>query len=422
MRRGTDMQLSSVANTPPPQPVATIPPTTSARATLPHELQVARIGKGTVRSEVDRSIRVLLAGDGPPSTREIVADSKAAVDLVSSKDGPTFVRAIRSFLEVADPHVGKENLKSITLLPDEHASKGVAVLHWAERMAGDGTSADVAIEPEQAQLDAAHAAFPQFSRDQVRGELRRLAAAEGAKLIAAPEAEDVSFSGAWNSDGHIVMMPDVSRDMLASVGLYRTQPGDQLTKTPVEHRADQARWSWHAALHEAHHSITPPGDRGEEWSSVLEEAVAEVLTPASIAKTLRAAGADPALAARPARDTKREAVDWKAWNRDHLPQPAAAEVATAEGRYTDGPALVRDLLRMAHIDRRTTTGKAAALEILQGDHVNEVPGRLADAIVAAKGLPASTTGQLEQLIQQAAVGEGSTSTIKQFLQSHPSAG
>ncbi len=412
------MKLSPAANTPSPQPAATIPPSTTARTTLPHELQVARIGKGTVRSEVDRSIRVLLAGDGPPSTREIVADSKAAVDLVSSKDGPTFVKAIRSFLEVADPHVGKENLKSITLLPDEHASKGVAVLHWAERMAASGMTADAALEPERAQLDAAAKAMPQYSREQLRTELRRLAAAEGAKMITASETEDVSFSGAWNADGHIVMMPDVSRDMLATVGLYRTQPGDELTKTPVKHRGDQASWSWHAALHEAHHSITPPGARGEEWSSVLEEAVAEVLTPSSIAKTLRAAGADPALAARPARDTKREAVDWKAWNRDHLPKPAAAEVATAKGRYTDGPELLRELLRMGGIDRRTTAGKAQALEILQGDHVSQVPRRLAEAIAASRGLPASATGELANLIKRAAVGDGTSSAIERFLQRH----
>ncbi|MCB0880289.1 MAG: hypothetical protein KDC46_15050 [Thermoleophilia bacterium] len=409
------MQLSPTAATPPPAPAPASPTRFSAQQVLPHEMQVARIGRGTVRSEVNRSIRVLLEGSGPASERELVPDSKAAADLMASKDGPTFTKALRSFLAVADEHQGKENLKSVTFLPDEHASKAVSVLNWADNARRDGLDVDAMLQPDKGSVEQLHKQIPDLSKDEIRSELRKIQASEGVKMLAEGEAEQVSFAGAWNSNGHIVMMPDVSRDMLSTIGLYRQQPGDQLTKLPPKYRDDQARWSWHAAIHEAEHSITPMGNRGPEWTSVMEEAIPEVLTPSRIDPTLRAAGADPDLAARPARDTKHEPVDWAAWNRDHLPRPAASEMATAKGRYTDGPELVRDLLRMAGIDRRTTEGKAAALELLQGRSAKFAPRRIADAIVAAKQLPDSAAPKLADLIRQASIGEHTMGDIERFV-------
>ena len=69
-----------------------------------------------------------------------------------------------------------------------------------------------------------------------------------------------------------------------------------------------------------------------------------------------------------------------AWNRKHLPKPPADQMETAQGRYTDGPTLLRELLQMAGIDRRTTEGKAQALDILQERSASFVPRRVADAI------------------------------------------
>ncbi|MCW2927294.1 MAG: hypothetical protein JWM86_1262 [Thermoleophilia bacterium] len=414
------MQLARVTVASPLSATAGLPAIpkggTSAAAALPPEMLGARIGKGTVRSEIDRAIRVRIEGTGPVSTRDIIADSKAASALMASPNGDKFVTAVRSFLTVGDAHQGKENLKTVTFLPDEHASKGISVLNWADSLARDGkmTASDV-IEPSKAHLDDVQKKFPQFTREQVRGELRGLTAVEGVKQLTAGEAGNISFAGAWNSDGHIVMMPDVSREMLATLGLYRIQPGDGLTKAPVERRDERARWTWHAAIHEAHHSITPMGKRGPEWTSVMEEAVPEVLTPSGIQPTMQAAGADPRLAARPARDTKGEAVDWPAWSRDHLPKPPAEQEATAKGRYTDGPELVRDLLRMAGIDRRTTEGKATALELLQGQTASRVPRRIADAIVAAKGLDAAAAPDLAQLIRKASIGKATLAEIERLV-------
>jgi hypothetical protein len=414
------MQLSPTSRpaSAPPTPAAPAAPAADAFSTatlLPHELQVARIGKGTVRSEVDRSIRVLLDGDGPASQRRIVPDSSAAAELMASPAGERFEKGVRAFLSVADPHVGKENLKSVTFLPDEHASKAVSVLNWAGTASRGGLDIDRALQPTEHSVAKLRKALPDYSREQIRTELRTMQAREAVKQLTDGEAEHVSFAGAWNSDGNIVMMPDVSRDMLATMGLYREQPGDGLAQLPRSVRDEQARWSWHAALHEAQHSVTPMRTRGPEWTSVIEEAVPEVLVPQSIQSTLRAAGADPDLAARPVRDTKQEAVDWAAWNRDHLPRPAASEVATAKGRYTDGPELVRRLLRLADVDRRTTEGKERALDILQGRAAKFVPRRIADAIASARGLPGSAAPKLAELIREAAVGERSIGDITDFV-------
>jgi hypothetical protein len=378
-------------------------------------MQVARIGKGSVASEVDRSIRVLLEGDGPASTRAIVPDSKGAADLMASEHGPKFEQAIRAFVSVADAHQGKENLKSITVVPDEHSSKGVSVLNRIDSLARAGLDVDAMLDPTEYRVGKIRKEYPQYSRAQIRQELRRGAAAEGVKMLTQGEAQTIAFAGAWNGDGHIVMTPDVSREMLATLGLYRIQPGDSATKLPPVARDDRARWTWHAAIHESHHSITPMQGRGEEWESVMEESVPEVLTPSTIDPTMRKAGADAKLAARPARDTRHEAVDWPAWNRDHLPRPAKQDMDTAEGRYTDGPELVRQLLRLAGIDRRTTEGKASALEILQGDVAKMVPTRIAGAIAAKHGLDAAKTDQLVDLIRKASIGDGSIHDVERLI-------
>lgn len=412
------MQLAPTTASPALAPTPAPAPATSGFSTatlLPHEMQVARIGKGTVRSEVDRSIRVLLQGDGPPSQRTIVADSKAAADLIASPSGETFTKAVKSFLSVADAHVGKENLKSVTFLPDEHASKAVSVLNWAGNVTDAGLNIDDMLKPSDKLVAQIHQQIPTMSPDAIRAKLRKEQASGGIKQLTDGEARQVSFAGAWNTNGHIVMMPDVSRNMLATIGLYNTQPGDQLAQRRPQDRTASARWSWHAALHEAQHSITPMGSRGPEWTSVMEEAVPEVLVPSSIRPTLHRAGADPSLAAHITDGSTPAVIDWAAWSRDHLPKPAASEAATAQGRYTDGPALVRDLLRMAKIDRRTTEGKATTTELLQGRSAQFVPRRIADAIVTANGLPSSAAPKLADLIRQASIGKRTLADIRDFV-------
>lgn len=411
------MQISTspaaaAAAAPPPS----VQPSHSAARLLPPELLSTRVGTGTVRSEIDRSIRVLLEGKGRASERSIVPDSKAAAELIASEHGATFTEAVRSFLSVADAHEGKERLKSITFLPDEHASKGVTMLGWANHLAGRGASFDEVVEPDAAALAAAGEERPDVPQAELRAELRTATARAIVKQLTGDEASNVNFHAAWNWDGHIVLMPDVSRDLFSSLGLYRHQPGDEMTRVPRARRDLAARSSWHTAIHETHHSVTPlPLRENPEWTRVVEEAIPEILTPAALAPVMRRAGADLALARRPARDTRGEAVGWPAWNRDHLPAPPTELAEKAQGRYTDGPALFRDLVRLAGVDRRTTAGKAEALELLQGQDASRVPLRLADAIVAARGMDAAQAPKLADLIRAASIGEAGIRDIADLV-------
>lgn len=405
------MQLVTVASSARPA----TPVVDTSLSLLPKEMQSARIGRGTVASELGRTLSVRFEGDGPIADRRVVPDSAAAIELFATKDGATLEKAVRSFASIVDAHEGNENLKSVTLIPDEHASKAVSILHWADHVTRAGHSIDEMLEPSKADVDATQQANPDASIERIRDALRRNAAQEAVKALADGEARNVSFAAAWNADGHIVIMPDVARDLLASVGLYRIQPGDQTQLRPVEHRAGAGRWAWDTALHETHHSISPMGPRGPEWTSVMEEAVPEVLSPGDIRSAVAKAGGDFSLLARPARDTKHEAVDWAAWNRSHLPQPPDDQVATAKGRYMDGPGLLRELLRMAGIDRRTTEGKATSLELLQKEAAPRVPRRVADAIVEAQGLDPAQAPKLADLIRQASIGRTTLDEIKAFV-------
>ena len=148
----------------------------------------------------------------------------------------------------------------------------------------------------------------------------------------------------------------------------------------------------------------------------MEESLAEVLTPGSIRGTIAKANADTSLAARPARDTKGEAIDWPAWNRKHLPKPNDADASAAEGRYDTGPELVRNLLNLAGIDRRTTEGKATTLELLQGRAAQYVPRRLATAIAAEHDLTKAQVDDLTDMIRQAAIGKATFGEITKFVE------
>jgi hypothetical protein len=412
------MQLAPTAATP-PAPTATAaaaPQPRSTVALLPKEMQLARIGKGTVRSEVDRSLRVLLRGDGPPSKRELVPDSKAAAELLASPHGPAFAKTVQAFLAVADDRAGGENLRSVTLLPDEHSAKGVAVLNWATNASANGSNASDLIEPDPAHVEEVVARYPGVSREYVRSELRKLSAKEGVKLLTKDEASEVAFSAAWNTGGNVVVMPDTSRELLSSVGLYRMQPGDDITRYPTKVRDRVAKQAWHTMVHEIEHSVSPITKfPAPEWTRVMEEAIPEVLTPQKRLAAARAAGADLSLTARPVRDTKSEAVDWKAWNREHLPKPKASSVETAQGRYTDGPELLRSLLRMAGIDRRTTDGKARAESLLQDRDARFVPRRIATAIGEQRGLGKAQVDKLAELIRDASVSEATIGDIERLV-------
>ncbi|MCW2956489.1 MAG: hypothetical protein JWO69_1358 [Thermoleophilia bacterium] len=364
-------------------------PTSSIQTLLPHAVRTTRVGLGTVQSEANRAIRVRIEGTGPASTRRLEPDTTAAAELFNSPAWPAFERGVRAVLATADAHDGDDNLRSFTLLPDEHASKAIVVLNDAAHRADRGEAFAPGVD---------HAGARALVREMTKF-----------------DSGNLSVTGARNLGGHIVKMPHSSRDFLATLGLYRPQWEDESQALPDDVRAAQAgRHSWHTGVHEVQHSISPrtKGDSVES-TRVIEESIAEVLAPSLVSRAMRAGGADATGVMVPREeDEPAGAVNWKPWNRDHLFEDvtasnagsAAETAATTTRRYVDGPDLVRELTRMAGIDRRTTAGRQQAVDLLQGREASHVPRRIADAIVARHGGERTDARALADLIRGAATG------------------
>lgn len=362
----------------------------SAGGLLPPQVLAAAAGAGagTVRSEIDRAIRVVLAGDGPASTRAIVADSAAAAALLASPRGLALEQAIRGIVSVADAHAGHDNLHSLSLLPDEQAAGAVMVLNSASVAARAGEPAMQAASPE-----AARALVDELT---------------------APTATDLAFAGAWNGGGEIVLAPDTSRSLLASIGLYhdrfaafRDNPG--IPEFYAASRAAAARGAWETVVHEVHHSITPrPPGHAPEDVRVVEEASATLLARLQAEAVMQLGGAgapfvDPA------------PVSWSAWSPSRLPPAPTAQQLAAAARYVDGPKLLGDLLALAGLDERTPAGRRSIEDLLQRDVSARVPQALAEAIVTERQLDAGAAPRLAELIRKATTNPAVTAEILHYV-------
>lgn len=338
------------------------------RDLVPDVLLDARIGRGTVASEWDRTLSVRIEGDGPASQRRIVPQTTTAERVLASPAGPSFERLVRRTMSVGDAAQGRENLRSITLVPDHHALKAVEALAMASDHVRE--TRDVMKFSESGTPKAERAGAAEFAR-----EVAKRSSAENTSTLA------------WNGDGEMVVMPDVSRRLLATLGAYRLREGDRLLEQPPAIRDAILRDDWDTLLHEAHHSVTPSWDRESEATGMWEEAIPTVLARRDRSSVARQAGADIAgTVANPAAGRDDAALPWKGWNRSVYPAPSKEEQDDTEATYTDGPAVLRDLLNLAGIDRRTSEGRQASIDLLQGAAAQYVPRRVADAIIAERHL------------------------------------
>lgn len=385
---------------------------TTARVVLPLEMLSARIGKGTVRSEIDRSLRFRIDGE-PAASKSIVADSQAAIDLVATGRAQPLLDGLKSLVETTDAYRGRSNLKSITLLPDEHAAKGVLVLNGYQT-ASSSVEENLNPGPEQrAWADKWKADLDPNDRVAF---LRRINGQRVANAWTKDEASHVAFSAATTYDGHIVVMPDVSREWLATLGMYRIQPGDGTTKMQPQYRADHAgRKAWRDVVHEIHHTVTPRLEGDSLASQALEEAISEVLAPIDAANAIKRSGADSALAALPARRVADSPVTWGPWSREHLPKPAQQFEVTSEIFYDDAPSLLRNLLQLAQVDRRTTAGRDITRDLLQARPSRYVARRMANELGRVHQLNEEQVDQVTSLIRRAAVGKASFDEIERYV-------
>lgn len=381
---------------------------------VPEQLLDTRIGKGTVASEFDRAVRVRIEGSG--DDRRFVPETTAAERLLASPAGSKFEKLLRSATNtpILDAAKGVDDLHAITLVPDEHAAKAVDLL---------GRVLDFARATKQP---------VRFSESGTPAD-EKAAMREFAGGVAKQLPEQLAFSAGWNGGGDILIAPDVSRSLLAGIDAYAFGRGDSLLharsepgkpKVPTAERppsSEKARdFNLREALatltHERHHSLTPMGNRGSETTSIFEEVSAEVLGVRERGIVQRAAGADVnGVAKDPTSAVDQGNLGWKPWNRDHLPQPPKELTDTAQDRYTDGPRVVRELMRTAGIDFRTTEGRRAVTEILQGGDVARAPRRLADALIQQHGVDAAHREELVELVKRSVQHEDGSKLVTNYL-------
>jgi hypothetical protein len=428
------MQLNS--STPASQPTpAVLRPDAPARdrirplladgmgALIPDLAFDTRIGKGTVGSEFDRNLRVRFEGTGIASQRSIVPETTTTQRLLASPAGPAFERLVRSAAAVADAANGTDNLHHLTLTPDEHAVKGLYML---------GAFTDEAkVTGKPVRFTKGHWSKADLPAAEQRAALRY------SKDIAAFVPGRIGQGvGAWNGQGDVVLTPDMSRNLLATIGAYRPQDGDVIMSrygappasdlTPEQNKAVDVpltklrrgvlNWDTNALVHETHHSITPMAKRGSEETSIIEEAVSTIFGERNSAVIQRQAGLDVAsVAANPAAVVDRAQLGWKPWNREHLPQMKPGEAEQVQSRYVDGPQVVRDLLKVFKVDLRTKAGEAEAFRLLQSRPAVEIPRFLANELIARNNLDPAHADKLTDRIRRSVSSPSGAGLVTKFL-------
>lgn len=186
------------------------------------------------------------------------------------------------------------------------------------------------------------------------------------------EPAKIRFRAAYNLAGNVAVMPNVSRNVLASIGLYELQPNDTMYRAGTGRERGYAREAWRTLVHEAQHSVTPRGAgplAEAEVARVFEESIATVLEEMHGSKVAKRAGAEfhglvpfQGTSATP----RPGPIAWSAWNKDHLPAPEPSSVATQQGRYTDGPHATAPLTDVVHAAAVGSATLADIKEFLAG--------------------------------------------------------
>lgn len=335
----------------------------------------ARIGRSTLAGALNDQIRFRVVGTGPLAGRSLVPDSPLAHRVLASKSGPKLIRQLTAALATTGSTLHpSDNLRGIILAKDTESVRAGKIIGGLDQVE-DQTVA--------ARLLPAHG-----DRAELGFRIRDLTSGV---------PEFIKSAGAWYDKGWITYMPDTSRGMLTAVGAYHPAKAEVSVR-----RAKHAEYLARAVPHEAQHAVTPVDHYSFNAKSAwLEEATADLFsqTPVFRSAFRRASGIDPKtyaghLAHEPSID-----LDWKAWER---PRYSASEQSKfdeqAKRNYRDGRATLYDLVRLAGVDFRTQAGRSLAYELVQGAPSGQLPGRLAQAIIAQHQLDDSVREELTQRI------------------------
>lgn len=321
-----------------------------------------RIGAAKFHGEpldhlVQRQVQVRLQGDGDLSQRTLVPQTDAAVDLLRGPHGLKFEQALRGLLSTVDGRKGVRNVEGITLATSAEGFGINRALTHIDRL------------PEH-KLDT-------LVQDSPPGQLgAAISSYAGKAQYSAQKNGTYAQNLSW-----IDLSAGASRSMLGAIKDGRTARGEASANLVG------------TLVHELQHAVSPAkisdlsaGAAGPTPLNWLEEGSADVLTWQK--PVLRDTAERMGLPYR----------DFKGWtsagNTQHAGYPVQRSIITS-------------LLGEAGINVRSRAGIERATDVLQGRSLREVPGKLADEIIANRGLPAGLRTDLRTRIRDlGAVPEG----------------
>jgi hypothetical protein len=336
------------------------PPPTRTFGDLP-------IGRRTLDSTNDAVVRYRFEGSGPASERTLVPDSPRAHLLAASPAGPRMERALRRIASQVDVHEGKALLHSVVMAPDVDA------------VAGTWMSAAVGYDHATPLDDARFADLSSLARD-----YRAVTATMDGK------------NGAFDADGHIVLMPEYGRSLLASVGAYDPTSTEVAGRNPKRLHAFMPRLMRHELEHSATSATSYGRDPGlDGW----EEGVAEALSKAL--PSTAAARHDLPPTTQYGRGDSRSMETTAGW-RPYRLHPASKDDTAKRSNATYGRRhrAVVDSLELAGINVHTRAGYDRARELLQEQSIARVPGRIADAVIAEHDLDPAVRERLRLRLRE----------------------
>ena len=333
----------------------------SSSAIVSPAWQTTRVGNRTMQSADAASIRYRFVGDGPLSQRDLVAETPRAQLLATSPAGPRLDRALRRFASQADAQSGLSTLQTVTLAPDVDAVSAASLRTYLA---------------DQPSLQNANAVSRRYISSKVRQGVEQLN----------------GINGAFTQAGNVILMPDEARGLLASVGAYDPSAQETSGRSPAVMRD----FLPHLLRHEIEHTVSQAGVRG---SSSLEEGLAEALSTSPLAK--RAGNYDlPAAAHRYGRTDQVSAAATAGWEPYPMEdKPTASKGKSSNAEYDRRHGLTTQLIKLAGINMQTTAGYADARDLLQGQSVLFVPGRIADKLIDVHQLDPSIRERLRMRVR-----------------------
>ncbi len=370
------------------QAVAAMTPET--RELLPDALLDARTGRGTLAGELNDQIRFRVRQQGGSvADWQLVPDSPLAHEITQSKAGERLLGQLRTAMSTIGPLHEHSNLKGF-ILPDDLegviAARAVAFLEDPR-------------EPQGLELQRFGAAGD------------TAAASELLKGWREPMRQRAQRAGAWNGEGWITFLPHTARAMLVAAGAYAPHKGREGYLTKVQERVDYLSGN---GAHEVQHSVT---DRTPAASYTwMEEGIANVFsrTPHIQQRLAEQAGMTYENYRARLRETPDFQTGWGPYRRTGK-ETRAERSQRRERMYERSQEVLRDLVALAGAPMGTPGGDARAFDLLQGQTLYYVPGRLADAIIAQHQLDPGVRDKLRDRIKHAIdLPQGARSIAAEF--------